>query len=100
LTGRRISKDVAMTGEISLRGLVLPVGGIKEKMLAAKRAGISCVLLPELNRRDLEEIPPAGREGIRFEFLQTADEALRLALEPEAPSGFSPGDRLAARSLS
>jgi ATP-dependent Lon protease len=100
LTGRRISKDVAMTGEISLRGLVLPVGGIKEKMLAAKRAGISCVLLPELNRRDLEEIPPTGRQGIRFEFLQTADEALRLALEPEAPSGFSPGERLAARPLS
>jgi ATP-dependent Lon protease len=97
LSGRRISKDVAMTGEISLRGLVLPVGGIKEKMLAAKRAGISTVLLPELNRRDLEEIPPAGREGIRFEFLKTADEALRLALEPEAPSGFSPGERLAAR---
>jgi ATP-dependent Lon protease len=100
LTGRRISKDVAMTGEISLRGLVLPVGGIKEKMLAAKRAGISCVLLPELNRRDLEEISVAGRAGIRFEFLQTADEALRLALEPEAPSGFSPGERLAARSQS
>ena len=100
LTGRRISKDVAMTGEISLRGLVLPVGGIKEKMLAAKRAGISCVLLPELNRRDLEEISVAGRAGIRFEFLQTADEALRLALEPAAPSGFSPGERLAARSQS
>ena len=100
LTGRRISKDVAMTGEISLRGLVLPVGGIKEKMLAAKRAGITCVLLPELNRRDLEEIPAAGRDGIRFEFLKTADEGLRLALEPEAPSGFSPGERLAARSLS
>ena len=100
LTGRRISKDVAMTGEISLRGLVLPVGGIKEKMLAARRAGISCVLLPELNRRDLEEIPVAGREGIRFEFLKTADEALQLALEPEAPGGFSPGERLAARPLS
>jgi ATP-dependent Lon protease len=100
LTGRRISKDVAMTGEISLRGLVLPVGGIKEKVLAAKRAGISIVLLPELNRRDMEEIPTSGREGIRFEFLKTADEALRLALEPEAPSGFSPGERLAARSIS
>jgi ATP-dependent Lon protease len=100
LTGRRISKDVAMTGEISLRGLVLPVGGIKEKVLAAKRAGISIVLLPELNRRDMEEIPTSGREGIRFEFLKTADEALRLALEPEAPSGFSPGERLAARPLS
>jgi ATP-dependent Lon protease len=100
LTGRHISKDIAMTGEISLRGLVLPVGGIKEKMLAAKRAGISCVLLPELNRRDLEEIPAAGRDGIRFEFLKTADEALRLALEPEAPHGFSPGERLAARPFS
>ena len=100
LTGRHISKDIAMTGEISLRGLVLPVGGIKEKMLAAKRAGISCVLLPELNRRDLEEISAAGRDGIRFEFLKTADEALRLALEPEAPGGFSPGERLAARSVS
>ena len=100
LTGRRISKDVAMTGEISLRGLVLPVGGIKEKMLAAKRAGISTVLLPELNRRDLEEIPPAGRDGIRFEFLKTADEALRLALEADAPSGYSPGERLAAHFFS
>jgi ATP-dependent Lon protease len=100
LTGRHISKDVAMTGEISLRGLVLPVGGIKEKMLAAKRAGIATVLLPELNRRDLEEIPPSGREGIRFEFLKTADEALRLALEPEAPGGYAPGERLVARSAS
>ena len=68
LTGRRISKDVAMTGEISLRGLVLPVGGIKEKMLAAKRAGISRILLPELNRRDLEEIPAAGREASVLSF--------------------------------
>jgi len=100
LTGQRISKEVAMTGEISLRGLVLPVGGIKEKMLAAKRAGITRILMPDLNRRDLEEIPPAGREGIRFEFLKTADEALHLAFEPEAPSGFSPGERLAARSVS
>jgi ATP-dependent Lon protease len=99
LRGRRISKDVAMTGEISLRGLVLPVGGIKEKMLAAKRAGISCVLLPELNRRDLAEIPPAGRAGIRFEFLTTADEALRLALEPEAPGEFIPSEGSAAGSI-
>ncbi|HXG50463.1 MAG TPA: endopeptidase La [candidate division Zixibacteria bacterium] len=83
LTGRRVSKDVAMTGEISLRGLVLPVGGIKEKVLAAKRAGIRCVLLPDLNRNDMEEIPSSAREGIRFEFLKTVDEALQLALEPE-----------------
>jgi ATP-dependent Lon protease len=85
LTQRRISKDVAMTGEISLRGLILPVGGIKEKVLAAKRAGIACVLLPELNRKDLEEVPAAAREGIRFAFLNTVDEALQLALEAEAP---------------
>jgi ATP-dependent Lon protease len=84
LMQRRISKDVAMTGEISLRGLILPVGGIKEKVLAAKRAGISCVLLPELNRKDLEEIPAPARAEIRFEFLKTVDDALALALEPQS----------------
>jgi ATP-dependent Lon protease len=82
LTGRRVNHEVAMTGEISLRGLVLPVGGIKEKVLAARRAGLSCVLLPELNRKDVEEIPAAARESLRFEFLKTVDEALALALEP------------------
>jgi ATP-dependent Lon protease len=86
LTQRRISKDVALTGEISLRGLILPVGGIKEKVLAAKRAGITCVLLPELNRKDMEEIPAPACAGIRFEFLKSVDEALRLALEPESPN--------------
>ena len=94
LTQRRISKDVAMTGEISLRGLILPVGGIKEKVLAAKRAGVSCVLLPEFNRRDLEEIPLPVREEIRFEFLKTVDEALRLALEPDATGGSDAAERL------
>ncbi len=83
LLGKRVSKDVAMTGEISLRGLVLPVGGIKEKVLAAKRAGISSVLLPDLNRRDVEEIPAAAREGIRFHYLKTVDEALEMALEKD-----------------
>jgi ATP-dependent Lon protease len=100
LTGRRISKDVAMTGEISLRGLVLPVGGIKEKVLAAKTAGISCVLLPELNRRDMEEIPAAAREGIRFEFLKTVDEALALALESESSGDFPSSETLVAGSVS
>jgi ATP-dependent Lon protease len=83
LTAKRVSKDIAMTGEISLRGLVLPVGGIKGKVLAAKRAGICCVLLPELNRKDLEEVPEAAREGMRFEFLQTVDDSLGLAVEKE-----------------
>jgi ATP-dependent Lon protease len=88
LLGRRVRKDVAMTGEISLRGLVLPVGGIKEKVLAAKRAGIASILLPALNKRDLEEIPPSALEGIHFEFLNTVDEAMEHALEPEADERF------------
>jgi ATP-dependent Lon protease len=100
LTGRRISKDVAMTGEISLRGLVLPVGGIKEKVLAAKRAGISYVLLPELNQRDMEEIPAAARDSIRFEFLKTVDEALVLALEPEVTGDSPSSEPLAESSVS
>ena len=88
LLGQRVNKDVAMTGEISLRGLVLPVGGIKEKVLAAKRAGLTTVLLPEMNRRDLEDIPPAASAGIHFEFLTTVDQALEHALEPDV--GNSP----------
>jgi ATP-dependent Lon protease len=88
LTARRVRNDVAMTGEISLRGLVLPVGGIKEKVLAAKRAGIDCVLLPELNQRDLDDIPEPARKALRFEFLKTVDDALALALlPPEAQTG-------------
>jgi ATP-dependent Lon protease len=100
LLGRRVSKDVAMTGEISLRGLVLPVGGIKEKVLAAKRAGISCVLLPELNRKDLEEIPAPARAGISFEFLKTVDDALTFALESDTAPAFASGDEIAANSFS
>ena len=89
-----------MTGEISLRGLVLPVGGIKEKVLAAKRAGISCVLLPELNQKDLEDIPPSALDGIRFEFLKTVDNALALALESEVSGDFPPSERIAASPAS
>jgi ATP-dependent Lon protease len=96
LTQRRISKDVAMTGEISLRGLILPVGGIKEKVLAAKRAGVACVLLPDFNRKDLEEISIPAREGIRFEFLKTVDEALDLALEPDVARNSDAAERLAS----
>jgi ATP-dependent Lon protease len=96
LTQRRISKDVAMTGEISLRGLILPVGGIKEKVLAAKRAGISCVLLPDLNRKDLEEVPAPAHEGIRFDFIKTVDEALSFALEPDLTGNSQAAERLAS----
>jgi ATP-dependent Lon protease len=81
LSGRRVRNDVAMTGEISLRGLVLPVGGIKEKVLAAKRAGISTVILPTLNRRDWDEIPVSVRESMQFKFVDDIDEVLVMALE-------------------
>jgi ATP-dependent Lon protease len=80
LTGRPVRPDVAMTGEISLRGLVLPIGGVKEKVLAALRAGITTVMLPERNRRDLEDIPAEAREKLRFVWLQTVDDAIAAAL--------------------
>jgi len=88
LLGQRVRKDTAMTGEISLRGLVLPVGGIREKVLAAKRAGISTVLLPAMNQRDLEEIPPSACAGIQFEYLNTVDDALEHALEPDSAERY------------
>ena len=78
---RVVQSDVAMTGEISLRGLVLPVGGIKEKVIAAARAGIKTVLLPARNRRDFEEIPEAVRNQLSFIWLEKADEVLKIAIE-------------------
>jgi ATP-dependent Lon protease len=69
-----------MTGEITLRGRVLPVGGVKEKVLAAQRAGVSCVILPQGNRQDLEELPAKTRRQLRFVFVETMDEVLAAAL--------------------
>jgi ATP-dependent Lon protease len=79
-TDRPVRHDVAMTGEISLRGLVLPVGGIKEKVLAAQRAGLRTVLLPERNLKDLRDVPESARAKMRFVGLQTVDDAIRTAL--------------------
>jgi ATP-dependent Lon protease len=81
---RCVRADIAMTGEISLRGLVLPVGGIKEKCVAAARAGIRTVLLPARNKRDLEEIPAAAREQLEFVWLERVDDALDAALGGES----------------
>jgi ATP-dependent Lon protease len=78
--GRTVRADVAMTGEITLRGLVLPVGGIKEKVLAAHRAGIGHVLLPARNRRDFEDIPESVRRQMNFSWLERVDDALAQAL--------------------
>lgn len=81
LTGRKVKKDLAMTGEITLRGLVLPVGGIKEKVLAAHRAGVKTILLPQWNKKDLSDIPLKVRKEISFYFLGDMLEVVKLALE-------------------
>ncbi len=80
LTNKPVRNDVAMTGEITLRGLVLPVGGIKEKVLAGMRAGIRTIILPKKNEKDLEEIPEHIRKQMNFKFIQRMDEAITLAL--------------------
>jgi ATP-dependent Lon protease len=71
-----------MTGEISLRGLVLPIGGVKEKVLAAIQAGITTVMLPARNRKDIEDIPENARDRIRFVWLERVDDAIEAALNP------------------
>ncbi|OGL44649.1 MAG: endopeptidase La [Candidatus Schekmanbacteria bacterium RBG_16_38_10] len=83
LTKVPVSKDVAMTGEVTLRGRVLPIGGVKEKMLAAKRAGISAVILPKKNEKDLIELPKNVRKGIEFIFAETMKDVLKFALKKE-----------------
>jgi ATP-dependent Lon protease len=85
LSGKTVKPDIAMTGEISLRGLVLPVGGIKEKTVAAVRAGIHTVCLPARNRKDLEEIPRAARDQLRFVWLETVDDVIAAAFDATAP---------------
>ena len=82
LTGRLVRPKIAMTGEITLRGRVLPVGGIKEKILAAKRAGITDIIMCRENRRDIEAIEPAYVEGLEFHFVDTVSEVLEIALLP------------------
>jgi ATP-dependent Lon protease len=106
LTGRTIRSDTAMTGEISLRGLVLPIGGVKEKVLAAIQAGIATVMLPTRNHRDIEDVPEKARSMVRFVWLERVDDAIDAALnpaearEPEMArtSQTEPPERQAARS--
>ena len=82
LTNRPVRPDVAMTGEITLRGTVLPIGGVKEKVLAARRAGIGTVILPKRNEKDLEDVPENVRGELQFAFASDIDEVLAVALEP------------------
>jgi ATP-dependent Lon protease len=83
LTKRKVRKNLAMTGEITLRGKVLPVGGIREKILAAKRAGIKDIILCEENKKDIEEIKPEYLKGLTFHYVNTIKDVLDLALLPE-----------------
>jgi ATP-dependent Lon protease len=81
LSRRPVRADVAMTGEITLRGLVMPIGGVKEKVLAAKRAGIKRVILPKRNEKDLVDVPPEAKTGLKFFFADTVDDVIRHALQ-------------------
>ena len=90
LTGRVVRHDVAMTGEITLRGNALPVGGIKEKLLAAHRAGIKRVILPERNRKDVIEIPEQPRKEIEIIYVKRMDELLEHALTEMPKLGALP----------
>ena len=80
-SNRPVRSDVAMTGEITLRGLVLPIGGLKEKSLAAMRAGISTVIIPKLNEKDLVDVPEEAKQKLKFIPVENVDEVLAIALE-------------------
>ena len=83
-TNTPVRPDVAMTGEITLRGLVLPIGGLKEKSLAAMRAGISTVIIPKLNEKDLADVPEEAKQKLKFVPVENVDEVLAVALEKES----------------
>jgi ATP-dependent Lon protease len=83
VTGRKVRHDVAMTGEITLRGQVLPVGGIRDKVLAAARAGVTTVVLPRRNEPDVDEVPPEARERLTFQYVDRVDEVVDLVLEEQ-----------------
>jgi ATP-dependent Lon protease len=79
-TGKKVRERVAMTGEMTLRGKVLPIGGVKEKLLAAKRAGITDIVLCEQNRKDVDEIPEKYLKGLRFHYVKDIQEVIEFAV--------------------
>ena len=95
-SNRSVRSDVAMTGEITLRGLVLPIGGLKEKTLAAQRAGVKTVIIPKLNEKDLPDVPAEVKEELEFILVEAVDEVLAAALENPAPGDVSTGRNPAA----
>ena len=100
LTGVPVRKDIAMTGEITLRGRVLPIGGLKEKLLAALRGGVKTVLIPQDNEKDLAEIPDNVKDGLEIIPVETVDQVLRHALtEAVEPVEWTEADEAALASL-
>ena len=97
LTGRPVKSLMAMTGEITLRGEILPIGGLKEKLLSAVRSGVQTVLLPEDNRKDTVDIPPEIKKKLKLKFFTDVLTAIRFALEPPAKPGRKSGAARAAR---
>ncbi len=89
-TNRPVRRGIAMTGEITLRGNVLPIGGVKEKLLAARRAGIATIVLPKLNQKELDEVPAHLKRSIEFHLVEQVDEVLKLALVPPLVAGPAP----------
>jgi len=87
-----VRRDIAMTGEITLRGKVLPIGGLKEKLLAAHRAGLFEVLLPKENEKDVAEVPENLRDAMKLHFVETMDQVLAIALEQALPIVEIPAD--------
>jgi len=96
LSGRPVRRDIAMTGEVTLRGKVLEIGGVKEKVLAAYRAGLREVIMPKGNEKDLRDVPTEVRQNMAFTFVATMDEVLRLALLPAPEPSLA--DQVAAEA--
>jgi ATP-dependent Lon protease len=93
LTRVPVRRDVAMTGEITLRGKVLPIGGVKEKLLAAHRIGVAVAILPRENEKDLADVPKNVLEGLQVQLVDHVDEVLKIALiPPDAPAAVAAGD--------
>ncbi len=86
LSGRPVRREVAMTGEITLRGRVLPIGGVKEKVLGALRAGMTTIVIPKDNEADLEDVPDEAKARLSFHTVETLEEVLKLALVEETPA--------------
>jgi ATP-dependent Lon protease len=100
ISGRSVRPDVGMTGEITLRGQVMPVGGIKEKVLAAHRSGLKTVILPKRNEADLEDIPEEVRQDLQFVYTETIEDVLTAALEPNGKLNAETKEKEAESAIS